>query len=378
MNKRYSALLNGFAFISILLVIMLLQSTELIAQKKTSSKVKHWSADISISPFYDSNILKYSDKYIQRFLNREDEGRFHINRYDDMVVRYSAGLSYTSRFIKKLKTTFSGDLGYYRYSFNNIKNWYRFSFGIRQYFYSKSSFMLSYAYIPHFYVRHFRDEDWIAIYGYTPITYQPYEFSKDDFSFWIQHYFFKQTSVRVYLSYYRYFLDKNNTEYDSDDYMAGFRIFHTLNNKIKINGGYKYVYSKAKGFDQQGETIQTSDDVNATNYSHDYFIGIDYNLPKFFKLKNTVSLDVDYERVFYTTNHFYEIDPIHAGRHDKNIELSLSYNISFSKNLDVSAFYSLNTRKTETPIAANAEYLSDEKSYNEYQTGMQINYNFDF
>ena len=50
---------------------------------KSSGK---FQASVSVNSFYDSNILKYSDKYIQRFENHQDIGRFHINRYDDLAV----------------------------------------------------------------------------------------------------------------------------------------------------------------------------------------------------------------------------------------------------------------------------------------------------
>ncbi len=361
-----------------LIMIILLPSSLSSGEGNPDKKVNHWQADLSVSPYYDSNILKYSDKYIQRFLNREDEGRFQVNRYDDLVVQYSGGLSYENTFIKKLNTIFSFDAGYSRYSFNNVKDWFRLSIGWRQYFYSNSSFMLSYSYIPNFYVRHFRDEDWIAVYGYTPVTFQPYEFTKDDFSFWVQHYFFKKTRVRLYASYYRYFLDKNNTEYDSDDYMLGIRIFQSLTENLSVDAGYKYYKSVAKGYDGPGETKTSSDDVDADNYSHDYFAGFSYKLPKVLRMKNSISVDVNYERTFFTTNRFYEIDPIHAGRHDRVLDLNFEYSITFPGNTDVSAFYSLTTRKTGTPAAINAEYISDEKSYDQYQAGLKISYSINF
>lgn len=375
-NKIFCA--SSSLLIFILTVGLFLPIEELYAGNNPDKKIQHWDAGISISPFYDSNILKYSDKYIDRFINRQDEGRFQINRYDDIVSKYSADLSYSNDFIKKLKTTFSFDINYFKYSFNPIKNWLSYSIGLRQYFYEKSSFMISYSYIPHFYVRHFRDEDWITVYGYTPITFQPYEFSKDDFSLWAEHYFFKDTRVRLYLSYMKYFLDPNNTEYDSKDYLVGIRVYHQLTDKLKINAGYKYVYSDAKGYDQPGETKQSSDDVNATNYGHNFLAGINYDLPKVFGIDNSIGLDAVYERGFYTTNQFYELDPIHAGRNDKNYDITITYGFDFSANLEMSAFYSLLGRKTGTPVAANAEYISDEKSYEQYQTGIQINYNFKF
>jgi hypothetical protein len=367
-----------FTIFSVLILLLALPASEVKAGNNPKKKVKHWEAEISISPYYDSNILKYSDKYIDRFVNMQDEGRFHINRYDDLVSKYSVRLNYSNKFIKKLNSEFSFDFRYSKYSFNPVKNWLRYSVGWRQYFLSKSCFMISYSFIPHFYVRDFRDEDWVAVYGYVPSAFKPYEFSKDDISFWVQHYFFKHTNVRAYFSYMKYFLDPNNTEYDSKDYLYGIRIFQKLTKNLYIDVGYKYIYSNAKGYDQPGETKQTSDDVDATNYAHNYLAGIDYKLPKVFGMNNRISLDFLYERCFYTTDHFYELDPIHAGRHDKNYDISVTYRLDLSKSVQVSAFYSSLGRKTGTPAAANAEYISDEKSYEQYQTGIEISYNIKF
>jgi hypothetical protein len=368
-NKKYIVLWILLAFLPISISS---------ASENPKKKTKHWETELSISPYYDSNILKYSDKYIERFLNREDEGRFHINRYDDLVVQYSAGISYSNKFVKKLKTYLSFDFYYNKYSFNTIKNWQRYRFGWRQYFLPKSSFMLSYSFIPHFYVRHFRDEDWIAVYGYTPITFQPYEFSKNDLSFWIQHYIFRKTRVRAYFSFSKYFLDKQNTEYDSNDFLYGLRIYQQLSKKLNVNASYKYTTSTAKGYDEPGETKQTSDDVDADNYGHIFSAGINYKLPDLLRIKSSISLDAEYDRGFYTTNHFYELDPIHAGRFDKNYDVSVTYNLNLPANVELDIFYSLMGRKTGTPVEANAEYISDEKSYEQYRAGIKINYKLEF
>jgi len=45
-----------------------------------------WRAQIGLSTLYDDNILRYSDKYLGRFAWGEDEGRFHIETTDDLVL----------------------------------------------------------------------------------------------------------------------------------------------------------------------------------------------------------------------------------------------------------------------------------------------------
>jgi hypothetical protein len=332
-----------------------------------------------LSPYYDSNILKYSNKYIERFKNSEDEGRFHIHSIDDLTFGYSFGLTYSNTIIGKLKTILGAGFDSDAYTYNSIKSWFTYDIFLRQYVSKSTSFLISYSYIPSFYVRHFRDEDWVKYYGYTPITFQPYEFSKDDFSFWLQHVFsWKSTRARAYFSYDRYFLNPSNTEYDSNDFLYGLRIFQKLTDKLDANIGYYYITSDAKSYDEPGETKKTSDDSDASNYEHVYAIGFDYQMPKLFKLKNEISIDAQYQRAFYTTNHFLELDPLHAGRYDYNYRVFVNYNWDIFKNFSLTAFYQWMARESSTSAEANREYVSDEKDYTQYRIGIKFNYSFSF
>ena len=153
----------GIVFVSVFLFLYF-GNGSLLAENP-SKKVKKWDVGLSLRTFYDSNILKYSDKYLQRFMNREDEGRFHINRYDDLVTQYSLGVDFTEKIIGNLNSIFSLDLGLNQYAFNPIKTWRQFEVSWRQYVYKSTSFRISYSYIPDFYVRHFRDEEWIDVTG---------------------------------------------------------------------------------------------------------------------------------------------------------------------------------------------------------------------
>ena len=350
-------------------------NNKVIAGENPQKEVDHWRINLSLSPNYDSNILKYSDKYIERFKNLEDEGRFHINRIDDITIGYSFGVSFTDKFIGNLRTIIGAGFDSDAYSYNSIKSWFTYNVFFRQYITSSTSFLVSYSYIPGFYVRHFRDEDWVKYYGYTPITFQPYEFSKDDFSFWLQHSFsWKTTRARAYFSYMRYFLNSSNTEYDSNDFLYGLRIYQSLLNNLDINIGYYYITSDAKGYDEPGESRESSDDSDATNYEHVYLAGFDLQLPKIFSLKNEISIDAQYQRAFYTTNHFLELDPLHAGRYDYNYRVFVNYNWDLFRNFSITAFYQWMGRESSTSAEANREYVSDEKDYTQYRVGLRFNY----
>ena len=61
-------------FIGCLFVIFLFTDENVYSQKFK----KRLSLRISTGTMYDDNILKYSEKYIAKFLKSEDEGRFSI------------------------------------------------------------------------------------------------------------------------------------------------------------------------------------------------------------------------------------------------------------------------------------------------------------
>lgn len=359
------------------LIILLSLNIDLYGQKKKKStkKVDKWSLSLSIKPYYDSNILKYSDKYIERFKNGEDPGRFHINRIDDLTVGYSAGLTFSDNFFGKMKTIIGAGYDTDAYSFNSIKTWGTFNIFYRQQIAASTTAQFSYSYIPDFYVRHFRDDDWVEYYGYNEIAFQPYNFTKDDFNFWAQQILpWKTTRVRAYLTYSRYFLNSAYTEYDSKDYFAGFRIYHQLLNNLDFNFGYIYSYSDAKGYDEPTETKENSDDSDATNYEHSYFAGFDLALPKIFSRGNDLSIDFQYQRAFFTTEEYLELDPLHVGRYDYNYRVYINYNLSLMNNFSVTVFYHWFGREASSPSDFNKDYISDEKDYTQYRLGVRFNY----
>lgn len=347
--------------------------------KPKKKKVDKWTLTLSINPYYDSNILKYSDKYIQRFKNMEDPGRFHINRIDDLAIGYSAGLTFSDKFFGKMRTTLGAGYDTDAYTYNSVKTWATFGIYLRQQITSSTSAQFTYSYIPEFYVRHFRDDDWVYYYGYTEIAFQPYTFSKDNYALWVHQIMpWRTTRARFYLTYSRYLLNEAYTEYDSNDYMLGIRIYQTIMKNFQISFGYLYTTSDAKGYDEYTETKQSSDDSDATNYEHTYFAGFELNLPKVFKRSNSISADFQYQRAFFTTEEYVEIDELHAGRYDYNYRLFLNYNLSIIQNLSATFFYNWYAREASSPSDYNREYISDEKDYSQYRIGVTFNYYITF
>jgi len=363
-------------FLKLILHYLLFVILSLYSNTIAKGPEPEWNIKLQIGSIYDSNILKYSDKYIEKYNNNEDEGRFHINRYDDLIIHSSIQTSYNFRLIKKLNSIVSGGIRHRTYTLNSIKNWYLFNISWRQYLSKKFSLKIIYSYIPEFYVRHFRDGDWIDKFGYEPITFQPYSFSKDNYSFLAQYSLFKNTLLKMSFSFMDYYHNEHYTEYDSNNYLYGFNVSHSLDKKIKLNVGYRYLNSDANGYDNTNETKISSDDSDAS-YTEDIFIlGCEWRLPKLFGHSNNVSVESKYQKRYYSSKHFPLEDRLHAGRIDDNFRLFVSYKYYLQKDLNLKLFYNLFYRDSDTKAEENKIYVSDEKAYDQYQIGLLISYSF--
>jgi hypothetical protein len=346
------------------------------AKETKKAKFADYGIELGLSTTYDDNILKYSDKYLSRFINNEDMGRFHINTYDDIILRPTFKFSASKRIFKKLRTEVDARLNMNQYYANDIKNWNFFMLGYRQFITRKASFRISYSYIPNFYIRHFRDEDWVKAFGYTPQTFKPMSFSKETYNFWVHNTFFKNTGVRLTFDYSNYHYNTHYTEYDSDDFSYEVIIFQPIAKGTRLQIKYEYTTSLAKGFDMPHETMDNSDDADATFNDDTFSISVTQQLPNLIGLSNELSVEARYGQRNFTSKRFFELDPLHAGRIDINYYFSTSYSIKISKSYNLSINYNYYKRNSDTLADDNRMLVSEEKSYRQNQIGIAFTYNF--
>ena len=378
-NKKYSCFSIFKPGLILLLLILFLSTGDALAKGKSKKKGPQFEVKFKLGIVYDDNILKYSKQYLERFMNREDEGRFHIDTYDDLIFFTSLQASSTFRIFGKRKSVINAEVSRRTYAVNGIKNWNYMAFGFRQYITKRLSFKISYSYIPSFYVRHFRDEQWVDVYGYKdPIAFQPYAFSKDNYGLWIQNTFFKNTRIKASLYYAPYYHNKHYTEYDSKNWTYGIQIYQPLHKKFRIEAGYQFITSDAKGYDASVETPETTNGPDATYVEDRFNIGFVWSLPKMKKIKHSFSAKSAFMNRYYTTTHPVEVDWLHAGRYDKNIRLYFNYTVTLSKSIQIRAYYNWYGRDSETTSEFNRNYVSNEKDYTQNIYGLNFTYKLKF
>ncbi len=366
---------NKHRTIFILIIVFLLTSSSgFCGNKSKYTKYQRWNFNISQSYVYDNNILKYSDKYIDMFTSDLNQGRFHINTYDDFVLYNTLSTSFTTNIVKNLLTTVNINGTYKIFTHNSIKNWGQVNISVKQQINKRAYAKLFYSYLPDYYIRHFRDKDWVEVYGLIPQTFQPFSFTKNSYGLRLKNTFFSNTKVFLTMSYMQFFYNRHFTEYDCNNISGDLKINHSINKTFGIEGGYRFINSNAKGYDQPDENKETSDDADASFYENIVFLGLNVNMPHVFKLKNSINFKCIYGNRKYTTNKNVLQDMLHKGRIDNNFRIYFSYKIKPVKNFTVSVFYNYNQRVTNSDYNINKQYISNEKDYSQYQTGLTIAY----
>ena len=348
-------------------------------QSQTEKKKKqNFELKVRLASIYDDNILKYSNKYLERFMYGLDEGRFHINTYDDAIIFTSLGLTWTFKIFGNKKSKINGDVSRRSYIVNDIKSWNYFTIGFRQYFAKKASFKILYSFIPDFYVRHFRDEQWVFLFGNTTRTFQPYVFSKDNYGFWIQNTFFKNSRVKFSLYYSTYYHNERYTEFDSKNFTYSFQLYQRIHKKVRIDIGYQYITSDAKGYDSSVETPETTNGPDATYVEDRFLFGIVWQPPRIAKRKHSLEGKMGLFKRYYSSSHPWQIDRLHAGRVDENLRFYVYYKLKLNKSWQLTAYYNWFRRKSDTSALLNKRFVSNEKDYRQNIIGLEVTYALKF
>jgi hypothetical protein len=375
--KQFRSIFNsGILYAMVACLFLLKPSIVSSAPPPESAKKTKPVLNLSfgLKSMYDDNILKYSDEYIRRFLNQEDNGRFRIETYDDVVLIPEINLDATFRLIKGLNTTLNAEYRLNSFIVNHVKSRSYIAFGVRQYFTRKASVKLSYSYIPDFYIRHFRDDDWVDAIGYTSESFKPFSFSKNDYNFEVQHTLLKKTRLRYTLEYAQYYYNQHFTEYDCNNIGFDINIRQSISKRLKAEVGFTYTQSKAKGYDEPGETRLLSDDSDGSYNDNLFLIRALINMPDIGKLRNRLDVRCETGLRYFTSGKLPDQDKLHVGRTDHNLLVGGSYEIDLSGSMDLALFYNWVHRRSDTEIGANKSLISMEKDYDQHQIGLSFIY----
>lgn len=359
-------------------------------QKKTSP----WDVGTTLllSSIYDDNICRYSDANLEDFRTGTRPEKFAIETEDDLVLNMSLAVE-----LKRKKLLFGKDtrlrVRYQRWDYarNPVKTNDEIQLRFRQLLRRYDYFEATYTYAPDSYIKNLSDRE-PFLSRTVDREYLHFEITRNAFD-WLYRYranrwlSAKFSIGRVLRFYNRPFLENDLWEWNFD--IETDVKYKRLTTKVK----YAYANVTARGYDEVGETLETSDNDGDGGYEKDsYRIRLTYRPKKspyrpaeetapllkpilifaswidqgLIEIKtSSIYFQYDYARQFYTSERPLIVDPLHVGRLDESFQPRLVWS---SKKLWHDVSLESGVRYTERTADAPAGVIgeddpSEEKDY---------------
>jgi hypothetical protein len=144
-------------------------------------------------------------------------------------------------------------------------------------------------------------------------------------------------------------LDYNSyfTEYDTKANLFGGSICQKFLKNGALDVEYLYKDANAKGYDQDGETVLTSDESDISYGQHAGEVDLMWRIGKETPLSIRGSYRYEYRT--YTSEKSVEDDPFHHGRKDTKQTICGSLNLKMTSNLSANVSYRYRQRSVDSP-----------------------------
>lgn len=329
-----------------------------------------WTTTARLTSYYDSNILRYSDKFIQRFDRGEDPDRFRVESLDDVVHRVDVGADRRFTGLAGREARLSVDASHRAYQRNSIKDWTRWQIGLRQDLGRGRWASWRVVGLPDFYIRHLRDSDLV---GAPPTDrFQAFELEKWETVGTYSHRLGHSSRLRYELGWARVEHADTFREFDSTDLSLAVRLDHRLSRRVRGALTVELIESDARGYDEAGETLATSDDTDPTYRQTNVAGSLRFRLPG--ERYQSIFLQAQAGIRDYTTDKPVTVAPLHAGREDEILRLYAAWELELTERLRLTVFGQSRDRSSSAPIDLD---IGVEKDYDQYELGVRLGARWD-
>ena len=328
-----------------------------------------WEVRPRLAIFYDNNILRYSDKFVQRFTDGRDPDRFRVGSLDDSVQRVDVAVSRGFAGLGGRPAKVGVDLQHRAYQRNSIKDWSDFGLKWRQALRHRRRVEVALNWVPDFYVRHLRDSDLTGVTSSDP--FQAFEFERVQGRVDFSHQVSAAIDARYRLGLASFRHSAAFREFDSENLFAGLRLDHRVTRQWRLSYGLEVTESSARGYDQAGESRATSDDTDPSYRQVDVMLAARIRLPS--QRRQVLFLQAEAGLRDYTTNKSPRLAPLHASREDDLLRLYASWQLDLTPRYRLTLFGQSRSRSSTAPIDLD---IGVEKDYDQYEVGVRISAGF--
>jgi hypothetical protein len=349
-----------------------------------------FSGDFSLELIYDDNIARFSDETLVELESGTNPDKYGIEKRDDFIYNPVIQVEGTKLFIKDLKSKIRFRYKIWQYAVSPKKNNWEYNIRLRQYTAKYSYFESTYTYAPDGYIKNLRDRP-PFVSETVDRVYLGFTSTRNAFTLGYSHRVKKWWTVKVFggrtLRFYnRPFLENDLWEWNG-------KLESDLKYKrFTCNIRYAFANDTARGFDEVGETLMTSDNDGDGGYEKDtYRLKITYRpkrspyrtdreggwLKPLLQLGSLIDqglnktktsaiyVQYQYARQFYTSRRPLDVDPLHVGRVDASDQVQAAWNSKTIWNsIKLEAGIRYTVRTADSPAGNIGEDdPSDEKDY---------------
>jgi hypothetical protein len=323
------------------------------------------------SSAYDDNIFLFSERDLHRWANGTLIVPNPNSTWDDW--RNDLGITLTLPWkhpnMPDWETRVQGSAKAALYAVNHRKNYQRYSAGVRQAFGREFWAELSFAIVPSFYLREFRDIDlnqlpYLSRFAGCTYESRTYNLTLRYQSPW-RTYFYPELEFKT-LYYNRYF-----TEFDAQWTTLGLtaeqlfskggtRSVVSQSSQWLLRGSYRFTNGDNVG--GGGLTAASPDEDteygNGNFHENEFGLSASYRARSILRKQWEFSMDGKLRIRDYTTNKIISADPFHAGRRDIRWDLVPELTVDIIRNLSVYANFTYQQRRTGSDVGYVVEIKS--------------------
>ncbi len=299
---------------------------------------------------YDSNLLRYSARDRQRFLDEEERNPSPISTLDDLRTDLKATVAYTFNLWPELDSKAQATVNFAHHLMNPIKNFGWLSLTARQELSRQWTASANYFYEPAYYIRDY--------YDIHTSTHHHCEFALGQWQGTIGCRPVRAWEFSGFGKFKRYAYSEFFTEYDGDLVEFGGEVIFR-SGAWRLSGGYSLAVNQNVGFESSvdlppGEVDEDSE-IGQGDYDEDgYAFSTRYSF-RVSRRRAWVELEVKINDRYYTTDRYP--DPIHHGRHDlvASTELSGRWYLTRAVRLEIGAAYYSRESSASDPVVSRVK-----------------------